>query len=53
MGASINYWEDRISEKELKEIYSKEVIDFIDLFRMLSLEDKVKAKRLISQETLF
>ncbi len=53
MGATINYWEDRISEKELEEICSKEVIDFIELFRLLSLDDKVKVKRLISQENVF
>jgi len=50
MGSSRDYWEDRLSENE--EQYSKEVLDILDLFRLLSVENKVAVKRLIEKEKL-
>lgn len=50
MSDSRGYWEDRLSENE--EQYSKEVLNFLDFFRLLSLEDKVAVKRLIEKEKL-
>lgn len=57
MGDSRSYWENRILEDEVKEYetqveYSKEVIDILDLFRLLSIENKVAVKRLIEKEKL-
>ena len=47
MGSSRSYWEDRLSENE--EQYSKEVLNFLDFFRLLKLEDKIAVKRLIEK----
>lgn len=51
MGDSRSYYEDRLGE-ETEEQYSKEVLNFLDFFRLLSLEDKVAVKRLIETEKL-
>ena len=51
MGDSRSYYEDRLGEETEKE-YSKEVLDILDLFRLLSIEDKVAVKRLIETEKL-
>lgn len=51
MGDSRSYWEDRLSEETEKQ-YSKEVLNFLDFFRLLSVEDKVAVKRLIEKEKL-
>lgn len=56
MSDSIKYWEEQsFGEKEIKteEIYSQDVINIRELFRLLSFEDKVIAKRLIQQEKIF
>ena len=50
MGDSRSYYEDRLLENE--EQYSKEVLNFLDFFRLLSVEDKVAVKRLIEKEKL-
>lgn len=50
MGNSRDYWEDRLSEEEKG--YSKEVLNFLDFFRLLKLEDKIAVKRLIETEKL-
>jgi len=53
MGDSRSYWEDRLSEEaEYGARVSKEVLNFLDLFRLLSVEDKVAVKRLIEKEKL-
>lgn len=52
MGDTRSYWEDRIKEEETEKQYSKEVLNFLDFFRLLSLEDKVAVKRLIETEKL-
>ena len=51
MGDSRSYYEDRLGE-ETEEQYSKEVLNFLDFFRLLSLKDKVAVKRLIETEKL-
>lgn len=50
MGSSRDYWEDRLSEEERE--YSKEVLNFLDAFRLLSIENKIAVKRLIETEKL-
>jgi len=55
MSDSIKYWEEQsFGEKELKteETYSQDVINIRELFRNLSVEDKVNAKKLIREEKL-
>ena len=49
------YLDDSFGEKYLKETeeYSQDVINIRELFRLLSFEDKVIAKRLIQQEKIF
>ena len=51
MGDSRSYFEDRLSEETEKQ-YSKEVLNFLDFFRLLSIEDKIAVKRLIETEKL-
>jgi len=51
MGSSRDYWEERLSEETEKQ-YSKEVLNFLDFFRLLKLEDKIAVKRLIETEKL-
>ena len=51
MGDSRSYFEDRLSE-EIEKQYSKEVLNFLDFFRLLSIEDKIAVKRLIETEKL-
>ena len=50
MGDSRSYFEDRIKDEEKS--YSKDVLDFLDAFRLLSIENKVAVKRLIETEKL-
>ena len=51
------YWEEQesfnSSEKSLKEEYSQDVINIKELFRLLSLGDKILVKRIISLEKVF
>lgn len=61
MSDSIKYWEEQsFGEQELRskenketEEYSQDVINIRELFRLLSFEDKVIAKRLLQQEKIF
>ena len=39
--------------KEEKEVLSEDVVNIIQLFRLLSAEQKVEVKRLIKQENIF
>ena len=39
MGSSRDYWEDRLSEEERE--YSKEVLNFLDAFRLLSIDGRI------------
>ena len=53
MGDSRSYYEDRMSEEaENEEQYSKGFLNFLDLFRLLNVEDKIAIKRLIETEKL-
>jgi hypothetical protein len=47
--------QESFGEKEIKteEKYSQDVINIRDLFRLLSLEDKVLVRRILSQENIF
>ena len=39
--------------KEEKEVLSEDVVNIIQLFRLLSAEQKVEVKRLIKQENIY
>ena len=39
--------------KEDKEVLSEDVVNIIQLFRLLSAEQKVKVKKLIKEENIF
>ena len=47
--------QESFGEKEIKteEIYSQDVINIRELFRLLSFEDKVITKRLLREENIF
>lgn len=49
------YLDDSFGEKENKteEIYSQDVINIRELFRLLSYNDKALVKRLIREENIF
>ena len=48
------YWEEQESVNSAeKEEYSQDVINIKELFRLLSLEDKILVKRIISLEKVF
>ena len=56
MSDSIKYWEEQnFGEKEIKteEKDSQDVINILDLFKMLSIEDKITTIRKLRQEKLF
>jgi hypothetical protein len=55
MSDSVKYWEEQnFGEKEkTEEKYSQDVINIRDLFRLLSLEDKILVRRILSQENIF
>ncbi len=46
------YMDDSFGEKETTET-SKNIQTIIELYQLLSVEDKVQCKRLINQEKLF
>jgi len=50
MGDSMKYFEDRLENSENNETVSNYIID---LFRLLSAEEKLKVKRLIKEEKIF
>jgi hypothetical protein len=39
--------------KEDKEVLSEDVVNILELFRLLSAENKVKARQLLKQENIF
>ena len=39
--------------KEDKEVLSEDVVNIIQLFRLLSVENKVKVRQLLKQENIF
>ena len=49
------YFEENFGEKENKteEKYSQDVINIKELFRLLSVEDKILVKRIIAEEKIF
>ena len=52
MSDSITYfWDEDFSKKEIEKP-SEEVVNMLNLFRELSLEDKLSIKRLIKSENL-
>ena len=53
MSDSIKYWEEQSFGEKTEEKYSQDVINIRDLFRLLSSEDKVLVRRILSQENIF
>jgi hypothetical protein len=47
------YLDESFREKDSEEFLNKEVENILGLYRLLSLEDKLKAKRLIATEKIF
>ena len=47
--------QESFSEKEnkLEEKYNQDVVNIRDLFRLLSVEDKILVRRIIAQEKIF
>ena len=54
MSDTIKYWEEQnLSPTESKKELSKDIINILDLFRLLSSEEKATVKRLIREENIF
>ena len=53
MGDSIKYWEERLEQETVSNSFSKDIINILDLFRLLSAEEKLKVKQLIKEEKIF
>mgnify|MGYP006921427868 CR=1 FL=1 len=53
MSDSLTYWESQDFGEETEEKISKDVQEIIELFRLLSVENKVKCRRIIAQENIF
>lgn len=51
MSDSRFWFEERLGEQK-KEVPTQEVLDLIALFKSLSVEDKISAKKLINKEKL-
>ena len=52
MGDSVNKYYLDDSKEEDKE-YSQDVVNILELFSLLTLEDKTAVKRLIKEENIF
>ena len=53
MSDSVKYWEEQDLEPKQEKELSKDVINVVELFRLLSTEDKAMAKRVIKEEKMF
>lgn len=56
MGDSLKYWYDsNFGENEDKngKVFSNDVLSIVDLFKLLSAEDKLKVKQLIREERIW
>ena len=56
MSDSVKYWEEQnFGEQEIKteEKYSQDVINIKELFRLLSVENRILVKRIIAEEKIF
>ena len=47
------YLDDSFTDSEKEEKLSEEVVNIRDLFRLLSAEDKIKVRGLLTQENIF
>ena len=47
------YFEENFDKEETEEKYNQDVINIRDLFRLLSVEDKILVRRIIAQEKIF
>ena len=53
MSDSVKYWEEQDLEPKQEKELSKDVVNILELFRLLSVEDKATAKRVIKEENIF
>ena len=53
MSDSVKYWEEQDLEPKQEKELSEDVVNILELFRLLSLEDKATAKRIIKGEKMF
>ena len=47
------YFEENFGKEETEEKYNQDVVNIRDLFRLLSVEDKILVRRIIAQEKIF
>lgn len=48
----MKYWEEQNFEPREEEQLSKDVVNILDLFRLLSVQDKLKVRNLIREESI-
>ncbi len=47
------YFEENFGKEKTEEKYSQDVINIKELFRLLSVEDRILVKRIIAEEKIF
>lgn len=53
MGDTLKYWNGQDFQNYEKETLSKDVHYILDLFRLLSAEERLKVKQLVREEKIF
>lgn len=54
MSDSLRYYEEQdLSKKEVTTSNSEKVLNFVNLFRLLSATEKLELRRIINQEKIF
>jgi hypothetical protein len=49
----MKYWEEQTFEPRKEEKLSEDIVNILDLFRLLSVENKLKVRDLIRNEEIF
>jgi len=53
MGDSRYWFEERLGEQKEETPPTQNVLDLVDLYRLLSFDEKISAKKLINSEKIF
>lgn len=53
MGDTLKYWDEQDFQNYEKETLSEDVQHILDLFRLLSAEERLKVKQLVREEKIF
>jgi hypothetical protein len=53
MSDTMKYWEEQSFEPIKEEKLSEDVVNILDLYRLLSVENKLKVRNLIRNEEIF